>query len=460
MTDADDEAAPSRHDPRGALVWFRDDLRVADNPALTAAAATEGPTTCVYVLEASAAIRPLGAATQWWLHHSLTALSKSLDALGGVLVLRAGDPETVIPDLAAALGVEAVFWNRRYAPGETALDGRIKAGLEARGVRAKSFNANLLHEPWTVTTQSGAPYRVFAPFWKACRAMAPPNAPLDAPARLQRPDHVIPSDDLDSWALPPARPNWAAEFAEVWTPGEAGARARLDTFLEAALSGYAASRDTPSGETTSLLSPHLRWGEIGPRQIAAALDAHAGLGGGSDKDKFLAEIGWREFAKSVLFHAEDIATQNWKPAFDAFPWRDAPDDLAAWTEGRTGYPLVDAGMRQLWRIGWMHNRVRMVAASFLVKHLLIDWRAGERWFWNTLVDADAASNPVSWQWVAGSGADAAPYFRIFNPATQAAKFDPDGAYVAAWAASNPAAPIVDHAFARRRALDAYAACRA
>jgi deoxyribodipyrimidine photo-lyase len=468
------------------LVWFRDDLRIADNPALAAAVAADGPTVCVYVFEETKALRPLGGAARWWLHQSLTALGADIARLGGRLILRRGDPETLIPQLAAETGAKQVFWNRRYAPAEVAVDTAIKSSLKDAGVDAQSFKANLLFEPWEIQTGAGEPYKVFTPFWRACRQAGEPEDPIAAPSRIAAADGEIESDDLSDWALTPTRPNWAAEFSDSWTPGSDGARDRLDRFLDETISGYKDARDRPAGETTSRLSPHLRWGEISPSQVWAA--AHAASGGelSSDIEKFLAELGWREFAKSLLFYTDDLTEKNWKPEFDAFPWREDDDAFEAWSKGRTGYPMVDAGMRELWRTGWMHNRVRMVTASFLIKHLLIDWRAGERWFWDTLVDADAATNPTSWQWVAGCGADAAPFFRIFNPIKQSEKFDPDGDYVRAWVPELAALdakhihapwqapkealadagvrlgetypePIVEHAGARERALAAFKA---
>jgi deoxyribodipyrimidine photo-lyase len=436
---------------RPTLVWLRDDLRLADNPALTAAAERGEPVVLFYLLdEVSEGIRPLGSASRWWLHHSLAALSRSV---GGRLVLRRGAAADEIPRLVAETDAAAVHWNRRYGASR-ATDAELKQRLRADGIEAHSHQAALLHEPWTVTTGDGNPYRVFTPFWRAS---------LEQPVRAPLPEPEVtfadaPSDDLDAWQLLPTRPDWAAGLREAWTPGEAGAHERLDAFLTEGLPQYH-RRDEPAVAATSRLSPHLRFGEISPFQLWAA--AH-----GRDKNspKFLSEVGWREFSWNTLYHWPTLATDNFRPAFDGFPWgHPGPEELAAWREGRTGIPLVDAGMRELWRTGYMHNRVRMIVASFLCKNLLVDWRVGELWFWDTLVDADEANNPASWQWVAGSGADAAPYFRVFNPELQAAKFDPDAEYILRWVPEYGTAdypdPIVDLSETRRQALEAYEAIK-
>jgi deoxyribodipyrimidine photo-lyase len=437
---------------RPTIVWLRDDLRLADNPALSAAALRGEPVVLVYVLdEVSPGIRPLGGASRWWLHHSLTALTA---AVGGALVLRRGAAEEVIPAIVAETGAGAVYWNRRYSASRE-IDARLKTRLRADGLEVQSFQANLLHEPWTVTTGDGNPYRVFTPFWRACLAL-PVRAPLPAPD-LSFADAR--SDALDAWGLLPTRPDWAQGLRESWTPGEAAAHARLEEFLEEGLPLYH-RRDEPAAPATSRLSPHLRFGEVSPVQLwDAAHGRHA------NSAKFLSEVGWREFSWNILYHSPRLATENFRPAYDSFPWGQAsPAELAAWREGRTGIPLVDAGMRELWHSGYMHNRVRMVVASFLVKNLLVDWRTGEQWFWDTLVDADEANNPASWQWVAGSGADAAPYFRVFNPELQAAKFDPASTYISRWVpefgTSEYPDPIVDLGETRREALAAYEAVKA
>lgn len=436
-----------------SIVWFRDDLRLADNPALRAAVDRGAPVVGVYVLdEESPGIRALGGAARWWLHHSLVELGERLREKGSALVLRRGTAGDVIPALVEESGADAVFWNRRYGGPEREIDAALKITLRESGVEAASFAGSLLFEPWTVRTGAGTPYGVFTPFWKACQQLPPPRAPLPEPREIAGPRTHIRSDDLDEWALLPQNPDWARGLRERWTPGETAARSRLHEFLHEDADAYDRARDEPAAGATSLLSPRLRWGELSPHQVwQSAIASGRPLGG------FLSELGWREFAWHTLFHFPDLATRNLRAAFDAFPWpRLHPARLHAWQKGQTGIPLVDAGMRELWTTGHMHNRVRMVTASFLVKNLLIDWRLGEEWFWDTLVDADAASNPFNWQWVAGSGADAAPYFRIFNPELQAKKFDPDGRYVREWAPhAAEREPIVDLAETRAAALAAY-----
>ncbi|WP_210201524.1 deoxyribodipyrimidine photo-lyase [Bosea sp. CS1GBMeth4] len=421
---------------RPALLWFRDDLRLADNPALQAAL-DHGPLICLYILDSSAERRPIGAAARWWLSRSLTALSEAIAAKGGELLILRGGPAELLPALVELAGCRHVLWNRRYDGAAIALDKSLKATLAAAGASVESFNAGLLNEPWQVTTKAGGPFRMFTPYWRAARDCGEPAAPLPAPAALTRAalppalrEQALTVADL---ALEPTAPDWAGGLRATWSPGEDGARKRLAGFLDGALDGYRDGRDRPDRPSTSRLSPHLRFGEIGPRQIwhalQAALAAGRTPGSAGDVEKFLAELGWREFSYHLLFHNPDLAEDNLDRRFDAMPWLNDAAALAAWRAGRTGYPIVDAGMRELWQTGWMHNRVRMITASFLIKHLLSDWRAGEAWFWDTLVDADPASNPASWQWIAGCGADAAPYFRVFNPVIQGEKFDPDGAYV-------------------------------
>ena len=440
-----------------SLVWFRDDLRLADNPALRAAADRDEPVIGVYVLdEASPGVRPLGGAARWWLHHSLSELDERLREKGSVLVLRRGAASDVLPALVGETGAGAVFWNRRYGGPEREIDAGIKDGLRGDGVEVTSFAGSLLYEPWTVRTGAGTPYGVFTPFWNACRQLPAPRAPIPEPRELRGPRRHPASDGLAEWELLPTSPDWASGLRERWEPGERAAKARLREFLADDAADYDRARDEPAVGATSLLSPRLRWGELSPHEVwHAAVSSDAQVGG------FLSELGWREFAWHTLFHFPDLATKNLRSAFDAFPWpRLRPTMLRAWQHGETGIPLVDAGMRELWTTGFMHNRVRMVVASFLVKNLLIDWRHGEEWFWDTLVDADAASNPFNWQWVAGSGADAAPYFRIFNPELQAKKFDPDGHYVREWAPDATARPpIVDLGASRKAALAAYDAVK-
>ncbi|WP_372466762.1 deoxyribodipyrimidine photo-lyase [Microbacterium maritypicum] len=434
-----------------SLVWFRDDLRLADNPALRAAIDRGEPVIALYVLdEESPGIRPLGGAARWWLHHSLASLDERLRERGGALVLRRGAAGHVVREAVADVGAGAVFWNRRYGGAEREIDSSLKSALRAEGLEVASFAASLLHEPRTVTTGSGTHYSVFTPFWRACLALPAPRAPLPEPRTVDGPDHVPASDALDDWDLLPTRPDWAGGLRDTWEPGEPAARRRLTEFLAHDLPSYDRARDEPAAGATSLLSPRLRWGEISPFTVWHEAVGVDGAGG------FLSELGWREFAWHTLYHSPDLATRNLRREFDAFPWPPLdPAHLEAWQHGETGVPLVDAGMRELWHTGYMHNRVRMVVASFLVKNLLIDWRLGEEWFWDTLVDADEANNPFNWQWVAGSGADAAPYFRVFNPELQAKKFDPQGLYISQWASEAPTEPIVDLGETRKAALAAY-----
>lgn len=452
------------------VVWLRDDLRLADNPALHAAAERGEVVVCYVLDEVSEGIRPLGGASRWWLHHSLTALGEALKERGIELILRSGPAETVVPRLAAECRADAVLWNRRYGLAERTLDAALKSSLSDGGYTVQSFQANLLFEPWEVTTGSGTPYKVFSPFWRACRNRPAPRAPLGVPAALSGPE--MDSEDLGSWRLLPDTPDWAAGLRETWDPGEHAAQTRLQDFLAETVDGYARARELPGSEGTSRLSPHLRFGEISPFQVWQLAGSDSGPAAAGDLTVFLQELGWREFCWQLLYHQPDLATANYRAEFNAFPWQQpAEEELDAWRYGRTGFPLIDAGMRQLWHTGWMHNRVRMAAGSFLVKNMMVDWRVGEQWFWETLVDADAANNPANWQWVAGSGADAAPYFRIFNPVTQSRKFDADGGYLRRWVPELRAAgnvhepwketvsgypePLLDLNVSRDQALSAY-----
>jgi len=464
------------------LLWFRLDLRLTDNPALAAAVAAGRPVIPVFVLDdADAGSRAMGGASRWWLHHSLAALAEALSTRGVGLVLRRGPAAEVIRRLVEETGAAAVFWNRRYEPWASRRDAAIKTDLRNRGVEVRSFNSALLREPWEIETRTGGPYKVFTPFWKALRATVETATPTPPPARLPAPARMPAGDTLGDWALTPSRPDWADGLRAAWVPGEVAALKRLDTFLDEPVLDYARKRDLPAEPATSRLSPHLHFGEIGPRQAwHAAVTRHEP----GRTDKFLSELAWREFAHHLLYHFPDLPDAPLRPEFAGFPWADDKQGLRAWQRGRTGYPIVDAGLRELWATGWMHNRVRMIVASFLIKDLLIPWQAGEAWFWDTLVDADLANNAASWQWVAGCGADAAPFFRVFNPSLQGAKFDPDGAYVRRWVpelaglpdaaihtpwAARPLdladsgirlgrdypTPIVDHAAARDRALAAF-----
>lgn len=474
---------------RPCLVWLRDDLRLADNPALSAALAEGGGIHVVFILEETGeGVRPPGSASRWWLGVSLAKLASAMSLRGGSLILRRGAAEQEIPRLVRETGAGSVVWNRRYGPARET-DRRIKERLMADGVAAKSFPGALLSEPFAMLNGAGQGYKVFTPFWKALRSRYEPLAPLPAPTRIPSLPPP-PSDRLEDWGLQPVAPDWSGGMRAIWSPGEDGAHKRLAQFLNAD-AGYGQARDRPALEGTSRLSPHLRFGEIAPAAVWRAVRSAetAGRIAQDDAEKFLSELAWRDFCRHLLFHDGELTSLSWKRDFEALSWREpSSTELKAWRRGETGYPIVDAGMRQLWTTGWMHNRVRMIAASFLTKHLLTHWRIGENWFWDTLTDADEGSNPAGWQWVAGTGADASPYFRIFNPVLQGEKFDPEGAYVRAWVPelarlpnrilhrpweADPAQlatagvrlgetyprPIVDHAFARRRALDAYAALR-
>ena len=472
------------------VLWFRQDLRLADNPALIAATERGAPILPLFILDddTPGPWRP-GGASRWWLHRSLAALARDLYARGARLILRRGRAEEVLPALMKEASASAVLWNRCYEPFAVARDTRLKARLKADGIEARSFDGGLLCEPWTLRTKAGEPFKVFTPFWNALRQAAAPPPPRPAPEAVD--GFAVASDRLDDWDLLPKTPDWSAGLREAWRPGETGAQTRLAAFLDESLADYGEGRNRPDRESTSRLSPHLHWGEIGHGQVwHATLDHARRMGGTLEKNAwdFLREVGWREFSINLLYHWPDFPERPWKPAFEDFPWRDDEVEFQAWCRGRTGYPIVDAGLRELWTTGWMHNRVRMIAASFLVKDLLVPWQRGEAWFWDTLVDADLASNAASWQWVAGCGADAAPYFRIFNPVLQGEKFDPEGAYVRRWLpelaqlpdryihrpweAPDPVLaetavelgrdyphPIVDHAAARDRALAGYDAVK-
>ena len=460
------------------LVWFRRDLRLADNPALAAAIATGRPTVPVYIHDEGSAVRGHGAASRWWIDKSLRALSADLARRGAPLILRRGDSEAELRRLIEETGADAVFMNRLFEPDAFARDADIAHGLKVDGVECRGFNGSLLRPPGTVLNGSGLPYRVFTPFHRALLEQIETPPPAPAPAGI---DTVagLASDRLDDWCLHPTTPDWSRGFD--WTPGETGAMAAVSTFIAKALKDYSKGRDLPGVAGTSRLSPHLHFGEIAPWRVVEL--ARSSSAPTAEIEKFVAEIGWREFSAHLLAAFPQIVDQAFQTKYDAMPWRSDDAGFEAWTRGMTGYPIVDAGMRELWTTGFMHNRVRMIVASFLIKHLLIDWRRGEAWFRDTLVDADLAANVQNWQWVAGSGADAAPYFRIFNPVTQGQKFDADGRYVRKWVPelarlpdkwlhapwTAPAenlrgagvrlghdypGPIVDHAVARERALDA------
>lgn len=492
-------------------MWFREDLRLHDNAAVLAAHESGKPVAAFFCLDDEAE-RPLGGAARWWLHHSLNRLGTELSDLGVPLLLRTGDAASALDDAIGLISADSVVWNRRYTAEGIAQDTAIKRALTDRGIKARSFAGHLLHEPWTLTTGEGGPYRVFTPFSRAARAAGTPARPVPAPREMRgwngRTQGTrltgeslstkdlstkdlftkdLSTKDLAALNLLPTKPDWAGGLRDAWQPGSIGGADRLSDFVASKLGRYKQDRDVPGIESTTRLSPHLRFGEVSIRQVWHA--AETSPASRNAVFKFHQELLWREFSYHLLYHYPDLAEANYQAKFDDFPWQplaaaSTQDHLKAWQRGLTGYPIVDAGMRELWHTGWMHNRVRMIVGSFLVKHLLIDWREGERWFWDTLVDADPANNAASWQWVAGSGADAAPYFRIFNPILQGEKFDGDGTYTRRWVpelASLPDRylhkpwqapanvlenagarlgetypdPIVDHALARTRALDAF-----
>ena len=446
--------------PPTTIVWFRHDLRLDDHPALAAAAA-RGAVVPVFIWapEEESPWEP-GAASRWWLHQSLEKLSAALAKAGAPLLIRRGPSLEALEKIAQECSATHVVWNRRYEPKVIARDTAIKKALVAGGLEAESFNGSLLYEPMHVATKEGKPYQVFTPFWRSLLAREEPAEPAAAPKKLVPAGGKPKSLTIESLGLLP-KIDWAATMRETWTPGEAGAARRLDRFLDRALSDYGSDRDRPDHEGTSALSPHLHFGEISPRRVWHAVRKAAGgrpvakLTGGAEV--YLREIGWREFANHLLYHFPHTSDAPLRADYSRFPWADDPVGLRAWQRGRTGFPIVDAGMRQLWATGWMHNRVRMIVASFLVKDLRISWLEGAKWFWDTLVDADLAANTLGWQWAAGCGADAAPYFRIFNPTSQAEKFDPDGVYVERWVdtqAKDYPEPIVDHGEARKLALEA------
>ena len=475
---------------QAVIYWFRQDLRLADLAGLRAAAEAGPVIPCYIHDDASAGDWAAGGASRWWLHHSLDALSRELTEKGSQLLIYTGDTGDVLQALCEATDAGAVYCSRAYEPWAADLEQRLHERLDERGVALKRYPGTLLFEPEQIANQSGLPFKVFTPFWKACLRQPTPRQPLPPPDSTSfaaiTPPTEVPAQGLDALGLLPRNPNWAAGWEKLWSPGAQGAQSRLAEFLNSGITDYSDGRDFPGRAVTSRLSPHLRFGEISPRQVWHA--AHASTGPSREIAKFLSELGWREFSYHLLHHFPHIPESAFKPQFENFPWLGSPQQLEAWQTGNTGYPIVDAGMRELWQTGYMHNRVRMVVASFLTKHLLLPWQAGEAWFWDCLVDADLASNSCSWQWVAGSGADAAPYFRIFNPTAQGEKFDGKGDYVRRWVPEITALPdrylqqpeaapeavlaeagivlgadyphpIVNHREARQAALSAYDAIR-
>ncbi len=459
-----------------AIVWFRQDLRLSDNPAFVDACHQHDRVIPIYILDEGTV--PLGGAQRWWLHHSLLALQGRLNDRGLDLCLRRGNALEILEQLVRDHDIDAIYWNRCYEPPAIKRDAAIKTYFQQRAIQVMSTNGSLLHEPWQIKNKAGEFFKVFTPYWRTClQQMHIPE--LRLVSRIPK-NVTVDSDSLASWQLLPRHPNWAEAFPQYWQPGEEGGRVALADFIDTHLNGYSTSRDVPAKDTTSKLSPHFHFGEISPWQVwraieAVKLDKDADV---NSIDRFLSEMGWREFSYYLLYHVPTLPDTNFKSAFNAFPWQNDEVALKRWQEGKTGYPIVDAGMRELWHTGYMHNRVRMIVASFLTKDLFIDWRFGASWFLDTLVDADLASNSASWQWVAGCGADAAPYFRIFNPVLQGEKFDPAGTYVKQWVPELKSVPIqwihqpwmapqdklglclgkdypepiVDHAEARKKAL--------
>lgn len=458
------------------IMWFRQDLRLSDHPALAAAAAA-GPVIPVFVLDDETPGEwSWGGASRWWLHRSLENLSRDVP-----LVVCRGRADAALASVFKSTGAKALCFTRDYAPWSAALEQRIKSACDAAGASCHRYGGFLLHEPETIRTGAGDFFKVYTPFSRACFTKGEPRA-AKGKVSVTWASHGLDRPPLNSFGLLPRRPNWASGFETVWQPGEAGARLRLARFLEEGLKGYAEGRDRTDLQHTSQLSPHLHWGEISPHQVWQAIRQAMDASGGQldrDGEKFLKEVLWREFAYHLIHHVPSFPDTPFRHEFTDFPWRHDEAALGRWQRGETGYPIVDAGMRELWTTGIMHNRVRMITASFLIKHLLQPWTAGERWFWDTLVDADIGNNAASWQWVAGCGADAAPYFRIFNPVLQGEKFDPNGDYVRRWLPELrdvPAdvihrpwemtlppkaypAPMVDHARARARALGSFSAIK-
>jgi deoxyribodipyrimidine photo-lyase len=418
------------------LVWFRQDLRVADNPALAAALELGAPVVPVFIFapEEEGNWAP-GGASRWWLHQGLARLDEDLRRIGSRLIARRGpDSLAELLKLAGECKASHILWNRRYEPAVIARDRSIKAALREAALQARSYNGALLNEPWEIKNQAGNPFQVFTAYWRHVQSLSEPQAVLAAPAHLPPPGTWPRSQTIDGFGLLP-RVDWTSGIRTAWTPGSAAAHATLKLFLQEAWDGYKTDRDRPAVSGTSRLSPHLHFGEISPREVWHTVRSFAlarGQHSSWRESQFLTELGWREFAHHLLYHFPESPERPLNARFEGFPWSGNTAPLRAWQRGATGYPIVDAGMRQLWGTGWMHNRVRMIAASFLVKDLLQPWTEGARWFWDTLVDADLASNTLGWQWVAGCGADAAPYFRIFNPVTQATRFDPEGTYVREW----------------------------
>lgn len=438
-----------------ALVWFRQDLRLTDNPALYHASQESDNIILLYVLDESTPW-PIGKAQRWWLHHSLHELKKQLKKDNITLTLKRGDAHHIILATCEQHHVSFMYWNRCYEPFSIERDTNIKNDLKSKGINVHSYNGSLLHEPWDILNKQGTYFKVFTPFWKTCCLTSVDTRILPKPKIKQK--IVVAGDAIDDWNLLPTKPDWSTGFKQ-WHPGELQAQKQLNDFITERLQQYSHGRDFPALHTNSRLSPYLHFGEISPKQIwhtIKSLSVHEPHLE-NPAEYFLRELGWREFSYYLLYHFPSLPHENFKKEFDHFKWSHDMSRLSAWQKGETGYPIVDAGMRELWHTGYMHNRVRMIAASFLVKDLFIDWRHGATWFWDTLLDADLANNSMGWQWVAGSGADAAPYFRIFNPTLQSKKFDPQNDYINRWIPNlnNYPAPVVNHDKMRQLALEYY-----
>ncbi len=479
------------------ILWLRQDLRLSDHPALHAAAKRGGPLLPIFIWEEDPDDHWLpGAAGRYWLHHALEIFEKQLQKLGSTLVLKKGDARKILPALAKELGADTVFWNRRYDPAGSARDRHIQKHLIEQGQSVETFASRLLREPWDVTNEQDQPVRVFTPYWKRCIRDWEPDKPLPAPSKLPPPPKITSARLEDLHLLPRGEARWNLKLDRHWEIGEQAGRGRLRNFTEnQGLGGYSAQRNTLAEPGTSSLSPYLNWGHVSPRQIwwqvREQIESQKGGSGGdialkTSSDPFTRQLFWREFSYSMLVHFPHTPDEPLREEFAHFPWEENEEHFRRWSRGHTGFPIVDAGMNQLWEEGWLHNRARMVVASFLVKDLMIPWQSGAKWFWDTLVDGDLANNTMGWQWVAGSGADSAPYFRIFNPLSQSMRFDPEGHYVrryvpkltkfpkssihAPWEAQDREElgvsceedypkPMVDHSQTRARALSSYSAMR-
>jgi len=465
------------------IYWFRQDLRIHDNPTLSAAVKTDKPIIAVYILDQNPKNKwGIGSASRWWLHHSLNELSHSISELGGRLILRKGNAIEELNNIINETQADTLYFTRQYEPYASQLEKQVHDRFSDQ-IEVKRFKGYLLHEPEDIRTGNDQPYKVFTPFYKSCLKTGSPSQPVNAPESLVAYKKKISSDFLNDWKLLPKQPNWAHQFNDYWLPGENGAHQHLSEFITHAGSKYSILRNRPDVTGTSRLSAHLHFGEISPRQVWTTIKNYQHNIPDSG-EAYLRQLIWRDFSYHLLVHWPDFPDKPFRPEFGKFPWKPNKKALQKWQHGQTGYPIVDAGMRELWKTGWMHNRVRMIVASFLIKDLLIPWQQGEKWFWDTLVDANLANNAAGWQWVAGCGADAAPYFRVFNPVLQGEKFDPQGDYVRTWIpelkslpkkyihspwlapdevlssagislGKDYPQPIVDHSKARDRALDAY-----